>query len=159
MAKTRITSQDIGDGLVTAADCVTTGTPGTAAFGAAAAQGSSASIARLDHAHGMPANPATKVFATLAAGATAMAFGTNDAVKVTPNLAATYTTTVPAAGRSVYLLILTVGTTSFTITFGAGFKPSATLVTGTVAARIFVIEWISDGTNLYEVSRTAALVA
>jgi hypothetical protein len=52
MAKTRITSQDIGDGLVTAADAVTTGTPGNSAIGDVAAQGSSASIARLDHVHG-----------------------------------------------------------------------------------------------------------
>jgi hypothetical protein len=88
-----------------------------------------------------------------------MALGINNAVKVTPNLSATYTTTVPAAGRNAYILILTVGSTSFTITFGTGFKPSTTLATGTVAARIFVLEFISDGTNLYEVSRTAALVA
>jgi hypothetical protein len=159
VAKTRVTSQDVGDGLLTAADMVTTGTPGVAAFGAAAAQGSSASVARLDHAHGMPANPATPVFAVLPNGTTAMALGTNNAVKVTPTASATFTTTVPAAGRSVYVLILTAGASSFTITFGAGFKPSATLVTGTTAARVFVLEFVSDGTNLYEVSRTAALVA
>lgn len=51
MAKTRITSQDVGDGLLTAADVVTTGTPGHSASGDAGAQGSSASIARLDHQH------------------------------------------------------------------------------------------------------------
>lgn len=159
MGKTRITSQDVGDGLLTAADMVTVGTPGTAAFGAAAAQGSSASVARLDHAHGMPANPATPVFATLANGTLAMGFLVNNAVKVTPTATATFTTSVPAAGRSAYLLILTAGTTSFTITFGAGFKPTATLATGTVAARVFVLEWISDGSNVYEVSRSIAMVA
>lgn len=107
-----------------------------------------------------PQGPAwTPTFASLAAGATAMALGTNTAVKVTPTASATYTTTVPAAGREVYILILTSGTTSRTITFGSGFKPSATLATGTVSGRVFVLSWISDGTNLYEVSRTAALVA
>ena len=88
-----------------------------------------------------------------------MAFGTNDAVKVTPTANATYTTTVPAAGKQVTLLILTSGTTSRTITFGTGFKPTGTLATGTVTARVFVINWVSDGTNLYEAGRTAAIVA
>jgi hypothetical protein len=32
-------------------------------------------------------------------------------------------------------------------------------VTGTTAARVFVVSWISDGTSLYEVSRTAAMPA
>jgi hypothetical protein len=57
------------------------------------------------------------------------------------------------------VLILTSGTTSFTITFGTGFKPVGTLATGTTAARIFAISFISDGTNLYETGRTAAMVA
>jgi hypothetical protein len=100
------------------------------------------------------------VFATLANGATAMALGTNTAVKVAPTTNATYTTTVPAAGSVRHMLIgPTIGTTSRTITFGTGFKPTATLATGTTASRIFVLAWISDGTNLYEVSRTVAMVA
>lgn len=105
-----------------------------------------------------PAGPAA-VYATLANGATAMAFGTNTAVKVTPTALATYTTTVPAAGVRCDLIVLTSGASSFTITFGAGFKPTATLATGTTTARVFVLSWVSDGTNLYEVSRTAAMVA
>lgn len=88
-----------------------------------------------------------------------MALGTNTSVKVTPTATATYTTTVPAAGRTVVILILTSGTSSFTITFGTGFKPTATLATGTTSARVFAISFISDGTNLYETSRTVAMVA
>jgi hypothetical protein len=88
-----------------------------------------------------------------------MALGTNNAVKVTPNANATYTTTVPVAGHLRQILILTSGTTSRTITFGTGFKPVGTLATGTTSARVFVLTWLSDGTNLYEVSRTAAMVA
>jgi hypothetical protein len=88
-----------------------------------------------------------------------MAFGTNTSVKVTPTATATYTSTVPAAGTHCHMTILTSGTTSFTLTFGTGFKPVSTLATGTVAARVFVLSWISDGTNLYEVSRTVAMVA
>ena len=88
-----------------------------------------------------------------------MAFGTNHVVKVTPTATATYTSTVPAAGVRCVLLVLTTGVTSRTITFGTGFKPVGTLATGTTAARVFSVEWVSDGTNLYEVGRTAAMVA
>lgn len=105
-----------------------------------------------------PAGPAA-VYAALANGTTAMAFGTNTAVKVTPTGSATLTTTVPAAGVHVHLIILTSGTSSWTLTFGTGFKPTATLATGTTSGRVFVLSFISDGTNLYETSRTVAMVA
>jgi hypothetical protein len=98
-------------------------------------------------------------YTTLANGTTALALATNSTVKVTPTATATLTTTVPAAGTHCHVIILTAGTTTFTLTFGTGFKPTATLVTGTVAARVFVLSWISDGTSLYEVSRTAAMPA
>jgi hypothetical protein len=98
-------------------------------------------------------------YAALANGTTALALATNSTVKVTPTATATLTTTVPAAGTHCHVIILTAGTTTFTLTFGTGFKPTATLVTGTVAARVVVLSWISDGTSLYEVSRTAAMPA
>jgi hypothetical protein len=88
-----------------------------------------------------------------------MAFGTNHVVKVTPTATATYTTTVPVAGTRCVLLVLTSGVTSRTITFGSGFKPVGTLATGTTAARVFAIEWTSDGVALYETGRTVAMVA
>jgi hypothetical protein len=106
-----------------------------------------------------PHGSSAPVHATLANGATAMAFGTNGSVKVTPTANATYTTTVPVAGTRCTILILTSGTTSRTITFGSGFKPVGTLATGTASGRVFAINWISDGTNLYETGRTAAMVA
>jgi hypothetical protein len=107
-----------------------------------------------------PPGPAwTPTYTVLANGAAAMDFAVNSTVKVTPTANATYTTTVPAAGLSRYLIVLTSGTTSRTITFGTGFKPTATLATGTVTARVFVLHFISDGTNLYEASRTVAIVA
>lgn len=108
---------------------------------------------------GPPGTAPVPVHANLANGATAMAFGTNDSVKVTPTANATYTTTVPAAGLRRTLFILTSGTTSRTITFGTGFKAVGTLATGTVSARIFAISFTSDGTNLIETGRTAAIVA
>lgn len=102
---------------------------------------------------------APPTYALLANGATAMQLATTNTVKVTPTANATYTTTVPPAGTDGHIIILTSGTTSRTITFGTGFKPTATLATGTVSARVFVVGWISDGTNLYETSRTIAMVA
>lgn len=88
-----------------------------------------------------------------------MAFLTNTTVKVTPTGNATLTTTVPPAGSERLLLILTSGASSFTLTFGSGFKPTATLATGTTTARVFALSWVSDGTNLYETARTVAMVA
>ena len=92
-----------------------------------------------------------------AAGTTAMAFGADNVVRVTPNATATYTTTVPAAGAICVLSILTSGATSYTITFGTGFKSTGTLATGTTTARYFNITFVSDGTNLIEMSRTVAI--
>jgi hypothetical protein len=109
-------------------------------------------------AHTHPGGSAP-VYVVLAPGTTAMGFGTNDVVKVTPTATATYTTTVPAAGKEVHLIVLTSGVTSRTITFGTGFKPVGTLATGTTTARVFVLSFVSDGLALYEVSRTAAMAA
>lgn len=99
------------------------------------------------------------VYAALANDTTAMAFGTNTCVKLTVTANRTLTTTVPAAGTEVRIIVLTSGISSFTITFGTGFKPTGTLATGTTSARVFVVSFVSDGTNLYEVSRTVAMVA
>jgi hypothetical protein len=96
-------------------------------------------------------------FAVLTAGTTAMALATNINVQVTPNANATFTTTVPSAGLRCQLYILTSGTSSYTITFGTGFRTTGTLATGTTTARYFMLSFISDGTVLVETSRTAAM--
>lgn len=92
-----------------------------------------------------------------AAGTTAMALGSNNVVKVTPNATATYTTTVAPAGAEASVIIVTSGTTSYTITFGTGFLVSTNLLTGTTTARTFVLNFVSDGTTMIETSRTVAL--
>jgi hypothetical protein len=97
--------------------------------------------------------------AVLSNDTTAQALATNINTKVTVTANRTLTTTVPAAGIRCSVMILTNGTTSYTITFGTGFKPTGTLATGTSSARIFVVNFISDGTNLYEAGRTAAMAA
>jgi len=99
----------------------------------------------------------TDSFATRAAGTLALAMATNGVVQVTPNATGSFTSTVPAAGTRTTLIVLTSGVTSFTMTFGTGFKSTGTLATGTVTARYFVFQFISDGTSLIECSRTVAI--
>ncbi len=96
-------------------------------------------------------------FAVLANGTTAMALAANINVRVTPTANATFTTTVPSAGLRCQLYILTSGASSYTITFGSGFRTTGTLATGTTTARYFMLSFISDGTVLVETSRTTAM--
>ena len=98
-----------------------------------------------------------KTFTALANGTLALALSTNRNVRVTPTATGSFTTTVPAAGVVCHLIILTSGTTSYTMTFGTGFKSQGTLATGTNTARYFVVQFISDGTILIETSRTTAM--
>lgn len=77
--------------------------------------------------------------------------------QLTPNSTRTLTTAVPRAGEYRTLIILTSGTTSYTITFGSGFKTTGTLATGATSARRYVINFVSDGTSLIEMSRTVAI--
>jgi hypothetical protein len=91
-----------------------------------------------------------------AAGTTAMAFGTYQTVKVTPNATATYTSTVPPAGTMVALILATVNSSSYTITFGTGFKSNGTIVaSGT--GKFNTLSFISDGTYLIELSRVTSI--
>lgn len=92
-----------------------------------------------------------------ATGTTAMVLGSNKVVKVTPNATATFTTTVAPAGATAKIIIVTSGTTSYTITFGTGFLSTGTLATGTVTAKTFVVSFVSDGTTMIESSRTTAM--
>jgi hypothetical protein len=96
-------------------------------------------------------------FTVLANGTTAMALAANVNGRVTPTGTATITSTVPAAGIASTIMILTSGASSFTITFGTGFRTTGTLATGTTTARYFMLSFISDGTVLVETSRTAAM--
>jgi hypothetical protein len=91
------------------------------------------------------------------AGTTAMLLGSYNVVKVTPNATATYTTTVAPAGAKSSIIIVTSGTTSYTITFGTGFLTTGTLATGTVTAKTFVVNFVSDGATMIETSRTIAM--
>lgn len=93
----------------------------------------------------------------LAAATTALALAGRRVTQLSPNSTRTLTTTVPQAGEERILIILTSGTTSYTMTFGTGFKAVGTLATGTTTARRFVIRFVSDGTYLIETGRTASI--
>lgn len=64
--------------------------------------------------------------------------------------------TVPRAGYALQLSFTTDATGGNVITFGTNFKTTGTY-TLTGASKYFQITFISDGTNLLEVSRTAAV--
>lgn len=84
-------------------------------------------------------------------------YRTTNVYQKTPNSTQTYTANVPQKGERRTMIILTSGTTSYTITFGSGFKTTGTLATGATSARRFIIEFVSDGTYLIETSRTVAI--
>jgi len=59
------------------------------------------------------------------------------------------------AGQKLFIIITNDATANRTITFGTNFKPSGTLV-GTTS-KSALVQFISDGTSFYEVSRTTGL--
>jgi hypothetical protein len=96
-------------------------------------------------------------FSATGANAAAQNLAVNKLTTVTISADTTLTTTVPLVGSTAYVIVITSGATTRTVTFGTGFKSTGTLATGTDADRRFVFQFISDGTNLVEVSRTAAI--
>lgn len=66
-------------------------------------------------------------------------------------------TTGAITARPYFLIITTSGTSSYVVTFGTNFKTTGTLTTGTVSAKVFVIQFIFNGTSFIEVSRTTAI--
>ena len=94
-----------------------------------------------------------------ATNATTMDCSLADIFTYTPTEATTITPTNLAPGQRITIVFLTVGTSSFVVTFGAPFKTTGTLATGTTAARYFILEFVADptGTILVESSRTAAI--
>ena len=64
---------------------------------------------------------------------------------------------IPPAWKKFTLLVKTSGTTSYTLTFNTAFKSTGTLATWVVDAKYFVLEFISDGIQALELSRTTAM--
>jgi hypothetical protein len=59
------------------------------------------------------------------------------------------------AGQHIWVLIINDATTARTITFGSNYKANGTL-TGTVN-KAAIVQFVSDGSSLYEVARTTGL--
>lgn len=93
------------------------------------------------------------------ANTAAQALGTNTVSMVLISANTTLTSTVPPAGSFASVIIRTSGTTTRTVTFGTGFKSQGTLATGATADRFWVVNFVSDGTFLYESSRTTTAYA
>jgi hypothetical protein len=76
--------------------------------------------------------------------------------KITPGEDITFSVSNHLPGDR-FTLIITTTSSSRTLTFtgGSDLYATGTLTTGTTAARIFTISFISDGLAMYEVSRTA----
>lgn len=102
-------------------------------------------------------NMPTTDFKILANTATATTLGQNTTAQLTPTSTRTLNTTVPPAGTRCTLIVLTSGTTSYTLTFGGGFKSVGTLATGTTNARRFLVSFVSDGTYLIETGRVGPI--
>jgi hypothetical protein len=63
----------------------------------------------------------------------------------------------PNVGQRVTLIVTTSGTNSYVLTFNTNFVSTGTLTTGATSGKIFVVDFVSNGTKLIEVSRTTAM--
>lgn len=95
--------------------------------------------------------------ALAASGAVSLDPTLGEVFTLTPTGAVTLSALSAAVGSRVYLVTTTSGTTSFALTFGTAFKSQGALSTGTVSGKVLVVAFVGDGTNLNEVSRTAAM--
>lgn len=97
---------------------------------------------------------------------TITALGTTGTVSLDPTLGNVFTITPTGnvtlnaatnpAGAEITLIITTSGTTSYNITPNINFRHAGVLATGVANDKVFVMKFISDGNDFYEVSRTAA---
>ena len=82
--------------------------------------------------------------------------GNTRRIACSSSTASTITATVPSAGYVLRLSFTTDGTAGNVITFSTGFKTTGTYTLATVN-KYYSIVFVSDGTNLIELSRTAAV--
>jgi len=67
----------------------------------------------------------------------------------------TLTITNPVAGAQVFLIITNSGASAKIITFGTNIRGLGTLTTGASGGEVYTINFVCDGTALYEFARTA----
>lgn len=100
-------------------------------------------------------------------GSTVTALGTTGTVSLDPTLGQVFSITPSAnvtlnsasvvSGQQISLIVLSSGTTSYSINFSNNFKTTGALSTGTTTAKNYTLDFVSDGTLYYETSRTAAM--
>jgi hypothetical protein len=76
---------------------------------------------------------------------------------ITPSGVCTFIAAGGTKGQTNTFVITTSGITSYTLTWGTGFKTTGTLATGAVSGKVFTVSFIFDGTNWVETARTAAM--
>lgn len=75
----------------------------------------------------------------------------------TPTQNETINAPTVVTGQTIRIVITTAGSSSYTLTFGTNFKSTGTLATGVTTGKVFVVEFLSDGVNYNEESRTTAM--
>lgn len=76
---------------------------------------------------------------------------------ITPTGSCTFNATGGTAGQRLSFVITTTGTTSRTLTWSTNFKPAGTLATGTTSGKMFVVNFIYNGSLWVETGRTSAM--
>jgi hypothetical protein len=90
--------------------------------------------------------------------ATACDFSTNFMFRVSVSGNKTLTATVPPSGTQAIVMLVRTTTSAATITFGTGFKSTGTVVTSTTSGSAIIVSFVSDGSFLWEASRTVSMV-
>lgn len=83
--------------------------------------------------------------------------GDSNIYTATPTGALTINATAAPIQKQITFVVTTSGVSSFNITFGTNFKSTGVLATGTVTAKVFTVNFVGDGTNFNEISRTTAM--
>ena len=115
-------------------------------------------VAVIDANRNVIAKRISSAVSVITPGATpALNCALGDVFTLTPGEAENISASNLTAGQRVSIIITTSGASSYTLTFGTNFKSTGTLATGTSTGKVFVVSFVSDGTNLNEVSRTTAM--
>ena len=115
-------------------------------------------VAVIDANRNVIAKRISSAVSVITSGATpALNCALGDVFTLTPGEAENISASNLTAGQRVSIIITTSGASSYTLTFGTNFKSTGTLATGTSTGKVFVVSFVSDGTNLNEVSRTTAM--
>jgi hypothetical protein len=92
---------------------------------------------------------------TIATGAATINVSAGQLFTMSATASVTLAITNPVAGAQVFLIITNSGATAKTVTFGTNIRGLGTLTTGASGGEVYTINFVCDGTALYEFARTA----